>query len=73
MKHPRYVIELVPAAGNWRAPVERRLARFLKCALRAFGLRCVSAREVTRPERQPTAGGTGQANTEAQDSGNKSA
>jgi hypothetical protein len=40
------VIHLVPASGNWEAPPEKRLARFLKSALRAYGWRCVACRPV---------------------------
>lgn len=38
-----FILRLTPAPGNWTAPAERRLARFLKTALRAYGLKCTSA------------------------------
>jgi hypothetical protein len=40
------VVHLRPLAGNYQAPPDKRLARLLKCALRAFGFRCESCREV---------------------------
>jgi hypothetical protein len=40
-KRPTFVIELRPVPDDWRAPVERRLARLLKICLRGYGLRCV--------------------------------
>jgi hypothetical protein len=46
----RFVVTLEDAgSGPFWAPPVRRLARFLKCALRSFGLRCVDAREVQMP------------------------
>lgn len=49
--HPRIIVlHLTPAPGNWQAPPDKRLARFLKCALRAFGFRCVSCAPVADPE-----------------------
>jgi hypothetical protein len=36
--------------AKWQAPGIVRLRRFLKCALRAFGLRCVDARPAPSPE-----------------------
>lgn len=50
---PRYVIVLTPAPGPWQAPPVKRLARFLKAALRGYGLRCVDAREVRTPDGRP--------------------
>ena len=38
-----FVLELRPT-GSWPAPVEKRLARLLKYALRQCGLRCVGCR-----------------------------
>lgn len=35
------ITRLHPLAGNWPAPPEERLARLIKCALRAFGQRCI--------------------------------
>ncbi len=35
------VLHLRPEPGDWPAPHEKRLARLLKCALRAYGWRCV--------------------------------
>jgi hypothetical protein len=35
---------ITPAAGDWTAPPERRLARLLKVMLRAFGWRVVDVR-----------------------------
>lgn len=40
-----FVVRLTEASGNWQAPVYRRLARFLKCALRGYGLRCLEVKE----------------------------
>ena len=41
------VLHLTPAPGNYQAPPEKRLARLLKCMLRAYGWRCVACRPVT--------------------------
>ena len=38
-------ISLRPEPGNWRAPVDKRLALALKVLLRSFGMRCVNIRE----------------------------
>lgn len=43
-----FVLVLRPVPGNWQAPPEKRLARLLKYALRATGLRCVRC-EPARP------------------------
>lgn len=60
MKHPPtikdakiIVVHFVPAPGNWQAPPDKRLARLLKCALRAFGLRCLLCREQPQEHKQP--------------------
>lgn len=47
------VIHLVPASGNWAAPPERRLARFLKSALRAYGWRCIACRPALPADARP--------------------
>src|SRR5690606_38213165 len=44
MKPPEFLIELRGEPG-WNVPTEARLKRFLKQAIRSFGLRCVSIRE----------------------------
>lgn len=46
------VLHLVPAAGNYLAPPEKRLARLLKAMKRGYGWRCVACRPVpeTKPE-----------------------
>jgi hypothetical protein len=41
----RYLIELRPIRGNWPTPPILRLRAFLKAAKRAYGLKCVSAKE----------------------------
>lgn len=38
----RYTVVLEPAPGKHQAPAARRLARLLKAAWRAYGLRCVA-------------------------------
>jgi hypothetical protein len=48
------VLHLRPAPGNWQAPPDRRLARLLKCMLRAYGWRCIGAREVLPDAAEPT-------------------
>jgi hypothetical protein len=54
---PCYVITLTPAAGPWLAPPVKRLARFLKAALRGYGLRCTDCREVQAPAHDPERAG----------------
>jgi hypothetical protein len=44
---PRYFLELEPVPGNWRTEPLLRFRALLKAALRGYGLRCVSCREVT--------------------------
>lgn len=41
----RFIVILRDEPGRHPAPVHRRLARLLKGALRAYGLRCVRIRE----------------------------
>jgi hypothetical protein len=41
-----YIVTLSPIRGPWPAQPIIRLRRFLKTALRAFGLRCTNVREI---------------------------
>jgi hypothetical protein len=51
MNHPRYHLELEPVASDrYQAPPEKRLARLLKCMLRAYGWRCTACRPVAPVE-----------------------
>jgi hypothetical protein len=45
-----YVIVLTPRAGNYRTSPEQRLRAALKCLLRGYGWRCVSAKRTSPPE-----------------------
>lgn len=40
-----YSLTLTPQPGNWQRPPEVRLRAALKCLLRGYGLRCISAVE----------------------------
>ena len=40
------MLHLTPVSGNYMAPPEKRLARLLKCMLRAYGWRCTACRPV---------------------------
>jgi len=42
----RYHVTLRPEPGNWRTPAIVRLRKFLKAAVRQWGLRCTECREV---------------------------
>ena len=44
MSRPMYIITVVPIPG-WPTPAIIRLRRFLKAALRSWGLRCTECRE----------------------------
>ena len=46
MNRPRYHLEVEAVPGDYLAPPERRLARLLKCMLRAYGWRCTACRPV---------------------------
>jgi len=54
---PTFALTLRAEPGNWQAPPVRRLARFLKAALRAYGLRCTDCREVQAPAHDPDRAG----------------
>ena len=41
---PVYILELQALPSGFQAPPEKRLARLLKCMLRGYGFRCISAR-----------------------------
>lgn len=43
---PRYELILEPLKGSWPTPTVRRLAIILKRLGRAYGFRCVSAKEL---------------------------
>jgi hypothetical protein len=45
----RYHLILRAEPGNWRTPLIVRLRKFLKAALRQWGLRCVDIREEKEP------------------------
>jgi hypothetical protein len=46
---PVYQLTLTPASGNWQAPPLLRFRALLKTALRGYGLRAVSVREIPPP------------------------
>jgi hypothetical protein len=48
-----FEIILKPVPGNWRAPAIVRLRALLKAARRAFGFRCISAREIDASRAKP--------------------
>ena len=41
MAAERYTVTFISEPGRWSAPLLVRLRKFLKVALRCFGLRCV--------------------------------
>ena len=45
-EHTEYEIRLRPLPGTHNAPAVRRLARWLKRMLRAYGFVCISAKEI---------------------------
>jgi len=53
----RFVL-VVEAEGRDGPPVIIRLRKFLKCALRSFGIRCVSIRPETPPDPPGSKGST---------------
>lgn len=58
MVNERFTIE-VEALAQWGVPADVRLKRFLKCALRGFGLRCVAVANLIegRPNDEPEVAG----------------
>ena len=51
---PGFVLELRALPGNWRADPVQRLRGALKTLLRAYGLRCTSARPVNPQPKEKT-------------------
>jgi hypothetical protein len=57
MSKPIYHLTITPEGDQqrWPAPPERRLARVLKGLLRAYGFRCIDARQENAPPAVQTA------------------
>ena len=49
----RYELVLEAVPGRWQSPPLCRFKALLKAALRAYGLRCVSSRELDGKEKTP--------------------
>jgi hypothetical protein len=53
-RQPKFALTLVAVPGS-DVPAAIRLKRFLKAALRSYGLRCTEAREIHPPPAEPLA------------------
>lgn len=52
-KPEQYELRWKPTPGPWRTAPDQRLRAALKVLLRAYGLRCVSARPIAAKEDKP--------------------